>query len=132
MVYGSEHGTATRTFLGDATVGLQAPLPSAAAQCGGRANNIPVRLVGWPARGRCCRSGQTSPVRQLVTSTSAGHHHSTRTDVLHYGALMHCCRVNFHTQTGVASAKASLEAQQLTEAVDTLFDLQTGTLHALS
>ena len=50
--------------------------------------------------------------------------------MLHYGALMHCCRVDFHTQTGLAGAKASLEAQQLTEAVGTVFDLQTGTLHA--
>ena len=41
---------------------------------------------------------------------------------------MYCCRVDLHTQTRSAGAKASLEAQQLTEAVGTVFDLQTGML----
>ena len=44
---------------------------------------------------------------------------------------MYCCRVDFHTQMQGAGAQASLEAQQLTEAVGTVFDLQTGTVHAL-
>ena len=51
-----------------------------------------------------------------------------RTYVLHYRALMYCCRVDFRTQTRSAGAKASLEAQRLTDAIGTVFDLQTGTL----
>ena len=56
---------------------------------------------------------------------------ATRTCLGHATVRTDCCRVDFHTQTQGAGAKASQEAQQLTEAVGTVFDLQTGTLHGL-